>query len=100
MQWSARRLQGVLRPSMTANTSTLPTRARREKSSRWQDRFKAEAKTASYRAGTGMSGLYFEQLPQGFAIDHAIRRTVTEMDNTLFSALTHNPAALHLDAEY
>jgi acyl dehydratase len=29
-----------------------------------------------------------------------IRRTVTEMDNVLFTSLTHNPAALHLDEEY
>jgi acyl dehydratase len=31
---------------------------------------------------------------------HAIRRTVTEADNVFFTALTHNPAALHLDEEY
>ena len=31
---------------------------------------------------------------------HGIRRTVTDMDNILFSALTHNPAAVHLDHEY
>lgn len=31
---------------------------------------------------------------------HPIRRTVTETDNLLFSAMTHNPAQLHLDAEY
>ena len=47
-----------------------------------------------------MSGLYFEDLHQEFVVEHAIRRTVTEMDNTLFSALTYNPAALHIDAEY
>ena len=29
-----------------------------------------------------------------------LRRTVTEADNLIFSALTHNPAALHLDEEY
>ena len=32
--------------------------------------------------------------------EHVLRRTVTEADNLLFSALTHNPAALHLDEEY
>jgi acyl dehydratase len=36
----------------------------------------------------------------GRAFSHAIRRTVTEADNVFFSALTHNPAALHLDEEY
>ncbi|MBT2304852.1 MaoC family dehydratase [Variovorax paradoxus] len=46
-----------------------------------------------------MPGLYFEDLHEGLAIDHAIRRTVTETDNVLVTALTHNPAALHLDAE-
>lgn len=47
-----------------------------------------------------MAGLYFDDLEVGQVFDHAIRRTVTESDNLLFSALTHNPAQLHLDAEY
>ncbi len=36
----------------------------------------------------------------GMLFKHAIRRTVTEADNVFFTALTHNPAALHLDEEY
>lgn len=47
-----------------------------------------------------MPGLFFEQFHVGQVFDHAIRRTVTEADNTFFSALTHNPAALHLDEDY
>lgn len=47
-----------------------------------------------------MPGLYFEQLFVGQTFEHAVHRTVTEMDNVLFSALTHNPAALHIDEEY
>ena len=47
-----------------------------------------------------MAGLYYEQLTVGQEIPHLVRRTVTETDNLLFCALTHNPAALHLDAEY
>lgn len=47
-----------------------------------------------------MPGLYFEELVVGQVIDHPIRRTVTEADNVLITTLTHNPAALHLDAEY
>jgi acyl dehydratase len=47
-----------------------------------------------------MAGLYFEDLHVGRQFTHAIRRTVTESDNVFFSALTHNPAALHLDEEY
>ena len=47
-----------------------------------------------------MSGQYYEQLEIGRIFQHPIRRTVTETDNLLFSALTHNPAVLHLDEEY
>ena len=47
-----------------------------------------------------MPGLYFEQFSVGQKFDHAIRRTVTEADNVFFSAITHNPAPLHLDEEY
>jgi acyl dehydratase len=47
-----------------------------------------------------MSGLYFEEFEVGHVFRHAIRRTLTEMDNVWFTAMTHNPAALHLDEEY
>ena len=46
-----------------------------------------------------MPGLYFEEFVVGQVFEHPIRRTVTETDNVLFTTLTHNPAALHLDAE-
>jgi acyl dehydratase len=47
-----------------------------------------------------MAGLYYEDFEEGMCIEHAIRRTVTEMDNVLFSGLTYNCAPLHIDAEY
>ncbi len=47
-----------------------------------------------------MAGLYFEQFTLGQVFRHDIRRTVTEADNVFISALTHNPAAIHLDEEY
>lgn len=47
-----------------------------------------------------MPGLYFDEFTVGQVIDHPIRRTVTEADNVIFTTMTHNPAALHLDAEY
>jgi acyl dehydratase len=46
-----------------------------------------------------MSGRYFEEWQIGDRIDHPIHRTVTETDNLLFSAMTHNPQPLHIDAE-
>lgn len=47
-----------------------------------------------------MAGVWFDEMEVGQTFDHAIRRTVTETDNVLFTTLSHNPAALHLDAEY
>jgi acyl dehydratase len=47
-----------------------------------------------------VAGLYFEEFTVGQKFTHPIRRTITEADNVFFSALTHNPAALHLDEEY
>ena len=46
-----------------------------------------------------MAGRFFEDWQVGTAIEHDIRRTVTETDNLLFSTMTHNPQPLHLDAE-
>jgi acyl dehydratase len=47
-----------------------------------------------------MAGLYFEEFEVGMTFNHAIRRTLTETDNVLFTTMTHNPARLHLDEEY
>ena len=46
-----------------------------------------------------MPGRYFDEWQVGDRIAHAITRTVTEMDNVLISALTHNPQPMHLDIE-
>ncbi|MGE5272112.1 MAG: MaoC family dehydratase [Thiohalocapsa sp.] len=47
-----------------------------------------------------MAGLYFEEFSEGQVFEHALSRTVTEMDNVLFTTLTMNPQPLHLDAEF
>jgi acyl dehydratase len=47
-----------------------------------------------------MAGLYFEQFAPGQVFRHAVTRTVTEMDNTLFSVMTLNMQPLHLDAHF
>ena len=46
------------------------------------------------------TGKWFEQLEPGLVIPHAIRRTLTEADNVLFTSMTMNPAWLHLDFDY
>jgi acyl dehydratase len=45
-------------------------------------------------------GRWFEDLPVGLHVEHAVTRTVTETDNVLFTTMTMNPAPIHLDAEY
>jgi acyl dehydratase len=47
-----------------------------------------------------VSGLWYEEFEPGAVIRHEIRRTVTEMDNVLYSSLTLNPQPLHLDEEF
>jgi acyl dehydratase len=46
-----------------------------------------------------MSGRYFDEWQVGDRVAHAVTRTVTETDNVLISALTHNPQPMHLDRE-
>jgi len=46
-----------------------------------------------------MAGRYFDEWQVGDRVSHEITRTVTETDNILISALTHNPQPLHLDYE-
>jgi acyl dehydratase len=43
-------------------------------------------------------GLYFDELETGVVYQHRPRRTVSEADNILFTTLTMNTQALHLDA--
>jgi acyl dehydratase len=45
-------------------------------------------------------GRWFEELAVGTVVQHALTRTVTEADNTLFTTMTMNPARIHLDSEY
>lgn len=46
-----------------------------------------------------MRGMYLEEFEVGAVIAHTLRRTVTEMDNMLFSNMTLNPQPLHIDFE-
>jgi acyl dehydratase len=46
-----------------------------------------------------MAGRYFDEWQVGDVIAHSVTRTVTETDNVLVSALTHNPQPMHIDHE-
>ena len=43
------------------------------------------------------TGRWYEDLPVGLVVRHALTRTVTEADNVFFSCLTMNPQPLHVD---
>jgi acyl dehydratase len=45
-------------------------------------------------------GLYFEDFIVGAKIEHRLTKTVTQMDNMLFSNMTLNPQPLHIDAHF
>jgi len=47
-----------------------------------------------------MPGLWFEDFSVGQVFDHPITRSVTEMDNMLFSNMTLNPQPLHIDFDF
>ena len=45
-------------------------------------------------------GIYFEDFVVGELYEHPLRRTVTQMDNMLFSNMTLNPQPLHIDRHF
>jgi acyl dehydratase len=47
-----------------------------------------------------MPGLWFEEFETGKVYRHPVTRTVTEMDNMMFSCLTLNPQPLHIDRHF
>jgi acyl dehydratase len=47
-----------------------------------------------------MPGKYFDELQVGMKFKHSAGRTITEMDNVLFSALTMNTQPLHVNEEF
>jgi len=47
-----------------------------------------------------MAGKYFEELEVGMHFKHSAGRTITEMDNVLFSSLTMNSQPLHVNEEF
>ncbi len=47
-----------------------------------------------------MPGRYYDTFQPGEVIRHSLGRTLTEMDNVLFSALTMNTQPLHLNEDY
>jgi acyl dehydratase len=47
-----------------------------------------------------MTGKYYDDLEVGAHFHHSTGRTITEMDNTLFCALTLNTQPLHINADF
>ena len=47
-----------------------------------------------------MPGKYYDDLKVGLTFQHSLGRTITEADNTFFSALTMNTQPLHLNEDF
>lgn len=47
-----------------------------------------------------MAGLWFDEFTVGQVFRHEVRKTVLDYENSLFSALTYNPAQIHIDHAY
>jgi len=58
------------------------------------------AKPASPVVRHPRGGIYFDDFVVGHLFEHPLRRTVTQMDNMLFSNMTLNPQPLHIDREF
>jgi acyl dehydratase len=56
----------------------------------------SEAAIARHQRG----GIYFDDFREGQTFEHRLTRTVTQMDNMLFSNMTLNPQPLHIDAHF
>jgi len=53
-----------------------------------------------FTSGGIMPGKYYDDLKVGMTLQHSLGRTITEMDNVLFNALTMNTQPLHLNEDY
>jgi acyl dehydratase len=68
---------------------------KRGRESKREERMKEETRERHPRGG-----LYFDDFIVGHLYEHRLRRTVTQMDNMLFSNMTLNPQPLHIDRHF
>src|SRR5262245_66110723 len=61
-----------------------------------QETYMAEMKATRSARGS----MSYEDFDVGRTYQHTLRRTVTQMDNMLFSNMTLNPQPLHIDREF
>src|SRR5207244_1502114 len=81
-------------------TDRQPRRSLRGLSARWRCHHRSGCRAVVGSIGrAAMAGRYFDDWKVGDRVSHTITRTVTETDNVLISALTHNPQPMHLDKE-
>lgn len=58
------------------------------------------SETADRREVVEQRGLWFDELRRDVVYRHSPGRTITEADNVVFTTLTMNPQALHLDRTF
>ena len=60
----------------------------------------AEASDTPITVQPGWTGRFFEDFAVGDRYEHALGRTVLDVDNSWFTLLTQNTAPIHFDAHY
>jgi acyl dehydratase len=75
---------------------TLNDRAPDEQNAQRQETAMTKQTAVRHKRG----GLYFEDFTPGEVVEHRLTRTVTQMDNMLFSNMTLNPQPLHIDRHF
>jgi acyl dehydratase len=64
----------------------------------WQNQMHDHLQAGPLRHKRG--GIFYEDFVVGALTEHRLTKTVTQMDNMLFSNMTLNPQPLHIDAHF
>jgi acyl dehydratase len=85
-------------PNMVKERLNAGLRATARPANAWQNRMRDHLQPGALRHKRG--GIFYEDFVVGALIEHRLTKTVTQMDNMLFSNMTLNPQPLHIDAHF
>jgi acyl dehydratase len=85
-------------PNMVKEHLNAGRRAAARPANVWQHRMRDQLQPDPSRHKRG--GIFYEDFIIGALIEHRLTKTVTQMDNMLFSNMTLNPQPLHIDAHF
>jgi acyl dehydratase len=85
-------------PNMVKEHLNAGRRAAARPANAWQHEMRDQLQGGPLRHKRG--GIFYEDFVIGALIEHRLTKTVTQMDNMLFSNMTLNPQPLHIDAHF